>query len=31
MRERAEALNGTLTMISKPGEGLKIKVLIPIK
>jgi len=30
MRERAEALNGTLTMISKPGEGLKIKVVIPI-
>jgi len=30
MRERAEALNGTLTIVSKPGAGLKIKVLIPL-
>ena len=30
MRERAEALNGTFTLVSKPGEGLKIKVLIPL-
>lgn len=30
MRERAEALNGTLTMESNPGKGLKIKVMIPI-
>jgi len=30
MQERAEALNGTFTMLSKPGAGLKIKILIPL-
>jgi two-component system sensor histidine kinase UhpB len=30
MRERAEALNGTLTMTSNSGAGLKIKIVIPV-
>lgn len=29
MKERAEALGGTLQVISQPGEGTKIKVYIP--
>ncbi len=30
MRERAEALGGTLTIESAPGEGTRIKVRIPL-
>lgn len=30
MRERTEALNGTFNVVSQPGKGVKIKVLIPL-
>lgn len=30
MRERAEALNGTFEVVSQPGKGVKMKVLIPL-
>jgi signal transduction histidine kinase len=31
MRERAEAVGGTLTVVSKPDQGTKIQVIIPIR
>jgi signal transduction histidine kinase len=30
MRERAEALNGTFNVVSQPGKGVKVKILIPL-
>jgi signal transduction histidine kinase len=30
MRERAQAVDGTLTISSEPGSGTKIEVKIPI-
>jgi len=31
MRERAEAVGGTLTVVSQPNQGTKIQVIIPIQ
>ena len=31
MRERAEAIDGTLTVVSQPNQGTKIQVIIPIQ
>lgn len=30
MRERAEALNGTFSLISEPGNGVRIRIVIPL-
>ena len=31
MRERAEAIGGTLQIASQPGEGTKLQVVVPVK
>jgi signal transduction histidine kinase len=31
MRERAEGLGGTLTVQSAPGEGTRIRALMPVR